>query len=79
MKKKTPEFLLDVKNPFEGEKLLKEYANGKIIIGVDEVGRGPLAGPVVACAVVLTLPLAVIKLLSTLPFITFVKFTLSRQ
>ena len=53
MKKKTPEFLLDVKNPFEGEKLLKEYANGKIIIGVDEVGRGPLAGPVVACAVVL--------------------------
>ncbi|MCR9178792.1 MAG: ribonuclease HII [Erythrobacteraceae bacterium] len=27
--------------------------NGKIIIGVDEAGRGPLAGPVVAAAVVL--------------------------
>ena len=27
--------------------------NGVIVCGVDEVGRGPLAGPVVACAVVL--------------------------
>ena len=27
--------------------------NVRIIAGVDEVGRGPLAGPVVACAVVL--------------------------
>lgn len=48
---------------FAQEKLLKEkyqdmlkYENkypGKIIAGIDEVGRGPLAGPVVACAVVL--------------------------
>jgi ribonuclease HII len=30
--------------------LEKEYSN-KMIIGVDEVGRGPLAGPVVAAAV----------------------------
>ncbi|MGL6228622.1 MAG: ribonuclease HII, partial [Culicoidibacterales bacterium] len=30
------------------------YAAGKrVIAGVDEVGRGPLAGPVVVCAVVL--------------------------
>ena len=26
---------------------------GPLIAGVDEVGRGPLAGPVVACAVVM--------------------------
>jgi len=30
--------------------LEKEYG-GKVVIGVDEVGRGPLAGPVVAAAV----------------------------
>ena len=29
------------------------YLEGKIICGVDEVGRGPLAGPVVAAAVIL--------------------------
>lgn len=32
--------------------ILKKYT-GKLICGVDEVGRGPLAGPVVACAVVM--------------------------
>ena len=31
----------------------KEYAQYIHICGIDEVGRGPLAGPVVACAVVL--------------------------
>jgi ribonuclease HII len=31
----------------------KEYADCEYICGIDEVGRGPLAGPVVACAVVL--------------------------
>lgn len=31
----------------------KEYAQYSYICGIDEVGRGPLAGPVVACAVVL--------------------------
>ena len=31
----------------------KEYAQCTHICGIDEVGRGPLAGPVVACAVVL--------------------------
>lgn len=31
----------------------KKYAEYEYICGIDEVGRGPLAGPVVACAVVL--------------------------
>lgn len=30
----------------------KEYAFAQYICGIDEVGRGPLAGPVTACAVV---------------------------
>lgn len=29
------------------------FSEGKILVGVDEVGRGPLAGPVVAAAVIL--------------------------
>lgn len=31
----------------------RQYENYEYICGIDEVGRGPLAGPVVACAVVL--------------------------
>ncbi len=31
----------------------RQYANYSYICGIDEVGRGPLAGPVVACAVIL--------------------------
>ena len=31
----------------------REYASFSAICGIDEVGRGPLAGPVVACAVIL--------------------------
>jgi ribonuclease HII len=31
-------------------------ATGRMIAGVDEVGRGPLAGPVVAAAVILVVP-----------------------
>ena len=33
----------------------KSHGNYNIIAGVDEVGRGPLAGPIVSCAVVLDL------------------------
>ncbi|SHK42307.1 ribonuclease HII [Thermocrinis minervae] len=29
------------------------WREGKLVAGVDEVGRGPIAGPVVACAVIL--------------------------
>lgn len=31
----------------------KQYRDCGVICGIDEVGRGPLAGPVVACAVIL--------------------------
>lgn len=31
----------------------REYASSGAVCGIDEVGRGPLAGPVVACAVIL--------------------------
>src|SRR5471030_2138102 len=34
------------------EKQLRQ-TRGPLLAGVDEVGRGPLAGPVVACAVVM--------------------------
>lgn len=37
----------------ESEKYEKEYAQYTYICGIDEVGRGPLAGPVVAGAVIL--------------------------
>ena len=30
----------------------KAFSRFQLLAGVDEVGRGPLAGPVVACAVV---------------------------
>lgn len=31
----------------------KKYQEAEYICGIDEVGRGPLAGPVVTCAVIL--------------------------
>ena len=37
---------------YEKEYLAKGY---KYICGIDEVGRGPLAGPVVTCAVIMDL------------------------
>lgn len=41
------------------EKMYAEQAGAKFICGIDEVGRGPLAGPVVACAVILPLGLKI--------------------
>lgn len=53
-----PKFLENVTSPVEGELALRTNYPGRCVIGVDEVGRGPLAGPVVACAVVLKDPIS---------------------
>ena len=62
MKFKAPAFLEGVTTPVAGEAAFRNYAKGKIVVGVDEVGRGPLAGPVVACAAVLKAPDALLTL-----------------
>lgn len=51
-KEKMEKEILRVKNLYDFDKL---YAKNGYVIGVDEVGRGPLAGPIVAAAVVLDL------------------------
>ncbi|MCK9182962.1 MAG: ribonuclease HII [Fibrobacteraceae bacterium] len=56
MKFRTPDYLINVKSPIEGELALRAHFQSRVIVGVDEVGRGPLAGPVVACAAVLKNP-----------------------
>lgn len=43
----------ELKRIEEMKKYEKEYSSFEYICGIDEVGRGPFAGPVVACAVVL--------------------------
>lgn len=62
MKFKLPAFLDGIESPIDGEVALRENFAGSIIAGVDEVGRGPLAGPVVACVAVLKSPDALISL-----------------
>ncbi|MDS0524907.1 ribonuclease HII [Clostridium sp. SHJSY1] len=49
-KGKLEKEILRVRNMYEFDKSFGEY---RYIAGVDEVGRGPLAGPIVACAVIL--------------------------
>lgn len=58
MKFKLPDFLQDVRTPVEGELALRTNYPNFCVVGIDEVGRGPLAGPVVACAAVLKNPTA---------------------
>ena len=48
-----PDILPKNLNLFQAEQALSEHFKDHILIGVDEAGRGPLAGPVVAGAVVL--------------------------
>lgn len=66
MKFKIPAFLDGIESPVDGEFALRahfaecipvvESGAPAIVVGIDEVGRGPLAGPVVACAAVLKSP-----------------------
>lgn len=57
------EYLIKEKKKYDDEVLrVKELyrfdrKHGTIVCGVDEVGRGPLAGPIVSCAVILKSPL----------------------
>ncbi|WP_459835469.1 ribonuclease HII [Clostridium carnis] len=51
-KEKLEAEIIRVKNMYAFDKSFGAY---KYIAGVDEVGRGPLAGPIVACAVILDL------------------------
>ena len=58
MKFKVPAFLEGIESPIEGEVSMRNFASSQmgesaVVVGIDEVGRGPLAGPVVACAAVL--------------------------
>lgn len=62
MKFKVPEFLEGIEAPIDGEIAMRNFAAGSIVVGIDEVGRGPLAGPVVACAAVLKCPDALLTL-----------------
>lgn len=43
----------EIKRSYEMFSYEREYADYEYIAGIDEVGRGPLAGPVVTCAVIL--------------------------
>lgn len=66
MKFKVPAFLEGIEAPIEGEVAMRKFAaqagENSVVVGIDEVGRGPLAGPVVACAAVLKAPDALLSL-----------------
>lgn len=53
VKSKKRENLFEEYSPLEGELYLRQEYPDHIIAGIDEAGRGPLAGPVVAAVVVL--------------------------
>jgi ribonuclease HII len=51
--KRLEKFQTELERTESIKKYEKEYDSYVYICGIDEVGRGPLAGPVVACAVIL--------------------------
>ena len=51
--KKIQAFDNEVERTYRMKEYERKYESCRYICGIDEVGRGPLAGPVVACAVVL--------------------------
>lgn len=52
-KKRLADYEAEVRRMEKMKEYEREYAAYPYICGIDEVGRGPLAGPVVACAVIL--------------------------
>ncbi len=52
-KKKIAAFEAEVERTYHMKEYERKYDNCRYICGIDEVGRGPLAGPVVAAAVIL--------------------------
>lgn len=52
-KKRLAAYEAEVSRMEEMKQYERRYAGRQYICGIDEVGRGPLAGPVVACAVIL--------------------------
>lgn len=55
LKKELNSYLEEVKRVKAMYSFDKSFGDYKYIAGVDEVGRGPLAGPIVACSVMLDL------------------------
>lgn len=53
LENKRKRYLEEVSRVREMYELDRRYGNDSLIAGVDEVGRGPLAGPMVAAAVIL--------------------------
>lgn len=51
--KKIKEYNDEIQRTYQLQEFERKYADRQYICGVDEVGRGPLAGPVVAGAVIL--------------------------
>lgn len=52
-KKKQEAYLQEKQRTYQMLSYERQYASYQVICGIDEVGRGPLAGPVTACAVIL--------------------------
>lgn len=55
LKRELDSYLNEITRVKEMYSFDKSFGNYKYVAGVDEVGRGPLAGPIVACAVILDL------------------------